>query len=213
MAFAASTNPVVANLSSRDHQLADSGSLYVAINPTAGTGIVGPVSTTFDEAKALMTVYNGGSLYIYPQTLQLYCTVIGTTGTRQDYTHTLDTGNRYSSGGTALTKANTNMASSATSAAIITFGALVTTAASGSRRLLGNHQTREAAIEVVGDMVEFNFGGAQSQSGSRVATVADFQRSLPAVVIGPAQTWTLHFWRASITVGVTNEVNFVFVEK
>lgn len=215
MSFAASTNPVVSNLSgARDVQVVDAGALFVAVNPTPGTGIVGPVSTTFDEAKALMTVYNSGTRTIYPLALQLYVTVVGTTGTRCDYTHTIDTGNRYSSGGSALSKANANMASSAASDAVINFGALVTTAASGNRRLLGNHQLREAAIEIVGDFYEFTFGGASgSQAGSRAATVADFQRSLPAIAVGPNQTYTLHFWRAAITVGITYEVNFVYAEK
>ena len=202
-------------LSSKEFGAADEGSYYIAVNPTPGTGIVGPVSTTWDEAKALMTVYNGGVNRIYPQLLQLYVTVIGTTGTRQDFTHALDTGNRYSSGGTALTKANVNMDSIYTSGAVVTFGALVTTAASSSRRLLGNHQLREAAIEVVGDFYEFNFAGpgGATQSGSRVATVADFQRTLPPVAIGPGQTYVLHYWRASITVGITFEANFQYIER
>ena len=213
MALTTSTNTIVSALTARDTQLASTGVCFVAVNPTAGTGIVGPVSTTFDETKALLTVYNGGSSVIYPLSLQLYVTVIGTGGTRCDFTHTIDTGNRYSSGGTALTKSNTNMDSTTTSGAIVTFGALTTTAASGSRRLLGNHQLREAAIEVVGDMYEFNFGGAQSQSGSRVATVADFQRALPPIAIAAGQTWTLHQWRTSISVGITFEANFVYAER
>ena len=203
-------------VSNKEWVAADEGSYFVAVNPTAGTGIVGPVSTTFDEAKAALTVYNGGTNRIYPQLLQLYVTVVGTTGTRCDFTHVIDDGNRYSSGGTALTKANVNMGSLNASGATITFGALVTTAASSTRRLLGNHQLREAAIEIVGDLYEFNYGsghGSGTLSGSRVATVADFQRSLPPVVIDPGDTYVLHFWRTSITVGMTTEVNFHYIER
>ena len=98
-------------ISAKELFAADEGSYFVAVNPTAGTGIVGPVSTTLDEAKALLTVYNGGQNRIYPQRMQLWVTTIGTTGTRQNYTVTLDDGNRYSSGGTALTKAKIGRAS------------------------------------------------------------------------------------------------------
>ena len=214
MALTVAANPIVSPLTGRDTQAASTGVYFVAINPTAGTGIVGPVSTTFDEAKALMTVYNSSTtVTIYPLALALHVTVVGTTGTRQNFTHTIDDGNRYSSGGTALTTANTNSGSTTASAATITFGALVTTAASGSRRLLGNNQIREAAIEIVGDRYEWNFGGAQSQSGSRVATVADFHQSLPSVAIAPGDTWVLHHWRGAITVGVTFEANFSYLER
>ena len=195
---------------------ADEGTYYVAVNPTAGTGIVGPVSTTLDEAKALLCVYNGGQNRIYPQRMNLWVTVVGTTGTRQDYNFTIDQGNRYSSGGTALTKSNVNMDSVRTTGATINFGALVTSAASGSRRLMGNHQIREAAIEIVGDQYTFIWGNNSNggnSSGTRVATVADFQVEVQPMVIGPGQSLLLHHWRTSITVGVTFEVNFEYIER
>lgn len=215
MALTTSTNPIVSPLTGRDTQAASSGVQFVAVTPTPGTGVIGPVATTFSEILGLMTVYNASTtVTIYPQTLTLHVTVIGTTGARQNYTHVLDDGNRYVSGGTALTKSNTNSGSSTTSEATITFGALVTSAASGSRRILGNNQIREALIEVVGDRYEFNFGGAPSGTGVRTTLGGDFHVSLPAVAIAPGDTWVLHHWRASITVGVTFEVGqFSYIER
>ena len=52
---------------------ADEGSYFVAITPTAGTGVIGHAApTTFDEAKPLFVLYNGGSKNIYPQFLHLH---------------------------------------------------------------------------------------------------------------------------------------------
>ena len=80
---------------------------------------------------------------------------------------------------------------------------------------MGNHQIREAAIEVVGDQYTFVWGGADlgNLSNSRVATVADFNVSLPPMVLDPSDSLVIHHWRASITVGVTFEVNFEFIER
>jgi len=97
MAFAASTNPIVAPLTSRDTQVADTGNLFVATNPTPGTAIVGPVSTTFNQTIALFLVYNGGNLTIYPTALRMKVTSAGTGGTTVRFDHRVDTGNRYSS--------------------------------------------------------------------------------------------------------------------
>jgi len=203
-------------LTSKEYVAADEGSYYWAFS-TIGTPIVGPVdaNNTPTATKALMTVYNAGPNRIYPQLLQLYVTTVGTTGSRMNFSHVLDPGtNRYSSGGTALTKNNCNSASLNNSNATITFGALTTTAAGTNARTFGNHQPR-GTIEVVEDMYEFVYGttGGGTSSASRAATVSDFSRSLPPLVLGPGDSLVLHFYRATITVGITFEVNFAFIER
>ena len=200
---------------------ADEGSQFVAVNPTMGTGIVGhAAATTFDEAKALLVIYNGNTaasgIRVYPQSILLDVTVVGVGHTRDQFSFTLDTGNRVSSAGTALTKANLNMDSGVTSGAIVTFGAVVTTAATTSRRLLGNYVVRGANIEVVWDQFEFIFGAPGGSTGGLLTptTVAThFTRCLPPVVIGPGQSLCVHQWAASQSTGITFEPVINYVER
>jgi hypothetical protein len=203
-------------ISSKEVWAADEGSYNWAFS-AIGTPIVGPVdaNNTPTATKALMSVYNAGSNRIYPQLLRLYVTTVGTTGSRMNFSFALDPlTNRYSSGGTALTKNNVNSASINNSGATINFGALVTTAAGANVRQFGNLQPR-GTIEVVEDCYEFNFAGAGggTQSSSRAATVSEVSMTVPPLVIGPGDTMLLHFYRASITVGVTFEVNFGYIER
>lgn len=196
---------------------ADEGSQFVAVNPTMGTGIIGhAAATTFDEAKALLCIYNGSTTNrIYLQSILLDVTVVGVGHTRDQFSFTLDTGNRISSGGTALTKANVNMDSALTSSAIVQFGATVTTAATASRRLLGNYMIKGANIEVVWDQFEFVFGGVStSPMGIAPSTVANwFSRTCPPVVIGPGQSFCIHQWAASQSTGITFEPVVNYIER
>lgn len=218
MSLATSTNPVVVPLTGADTALADAGVFYTALTPTPGTGVVGPVSTTFDETKALMTVFNGGLLTVYPKYLRLHLTVIGTTGTGVRFTQIVDQGNRLSSGGTNLVPNNTNMSVGNSSAAAITYGALVTTAASGKRRVLFNKLFKSDAIEVINETYQFSWGGPTQLEDptsliNNAATLAHTSYAFGPVAIGPQQSFVIHQWRAAITVGITFEVEFGYVEK
>lgn len=212
------TLPVVTSLTSGDLVLADQGIFYNALTPTPGTGIIGPVSTTWDETKALMTVYNGGTGTIYPKFLRLHVTVIGTTGTGVRFTQALDQGNRWSSGGTALVISNSNMNSTNRSASQIQFGAITATAASGQRRLAGNKLFKSDGIEVINETYQLSWGGSgplQDPTSliNNTTTLAHTAYGFGPVAIGPGQTFVLHQWRAAITVGITFEAEFGFVEK
>ena len=68
----------------RDLWSAAEGSRFVAVNPTAGTGILGHAApTTFDETKPFLYIYNGGSRNIYPVCVRLIDTVISVGDTRR----------------------------------------------------------------------------------------------------------------------------------
>lgn len=206
-----------APLTNKELYAADEGSHWVAINPTAGTGIIGHAApTTFDEAKPYLLVYNGGSNRIYPQSLLLVDSAVSVGGTRMQFNFSLDTGNRLSSGGTTLTKSNVNMDVSAASGATITAGAVVGTAVTANRRLLGNYVIRGANIDVVWDHYEFVFGSPGGSSGGVLTptTVAQhFTRYLPPVVIGPGQSFAMVQWAASQSTGPTFEVVFSYIER
>ena len=218
------TNPILATvvpLTTADTGLADAGIFYTAIEATPGvTGIIGPVSTALDDTKALMSVYNGGAMTIFPKFLRLHVYTIGTTGTRVHFTQAIDTApNRYSSGGSALVVANTNMTQPTNAAlAQIQFGALTLTAASGSRRYIHNTTYKATAIETAEDCYQFSWGGStQLEDPASLSNVAaalsNVAFNFAPVAIGPQQSFLIHQWRASITVGITFGVEFGFTAK
>ncbi len=212
------TSPIVLPITSGEFGLADQGCFYNAVSPTPGTGIVGPVSTTWDETKAIFNLYNGGTANIYPKFLRLHCTVIGTTGAGVRFTQTTDQGNRYSSGGTALVISNSNQNSSNRSGAQAQFGALTTTAATSQRRLQSNKLFKSTGIEVVDETYQLSWASPTQLEDpasliNNTTTLAHTSYSFGPLAIGPGQSFTIHQWRASITVGITFEVEFGFVEK
>jgi hypothetical protein len=201
-------------VSGKEWPVADEGSYFLAQNPTPGTGIIGPVATTFVETTPLLVVYNGGQNRVYPQFLRLHVTAAGASDTRVQFTHVVDSGNRYSSGGSTLTVNNVNMDSVVTSQVVAKFGALTATAASATRRLLGTTVFR-GTIGIVEDAYEFVYGAADGSGmgGSRVATVVDMARLVAPVVIGPGQSYVLHDWAGGIGTGRTYAVELGFIER
>ncbi len=208
---------VIESVFNRDLWSAVEGSRFVAVNPTAGTGILGHAApTTFDETKAFLYVYNGGSKTIYPVSVRLVDTVVSIGGTRTQFTQTIDSGNKFSSGGTALIKANPNMGVTSGSGATITAGAVVLAAATSNRRLLGNQVIKGANIDVVWDQIEFIFGTTGGSTGGLLTpttTAQWFSVPCPAVGIAPNTGWALYQWAASQSTGPTYEVIFDYIER
>jgi hypothetical protein len=220
MAFASTGQPVTLPLTSRDTQLAEQGDFFVAVTPTPGTGVISGASVqAFTETTPYFTLYNSSATkYIYPMYLKTHLTVVGATASvAENWTFTLDTGNRYTSGGTALTIANTNMSNTDASAALIFVGAITAPAATSGRRIVSHCAAKHTVIEVVHDTINFNFGGGyQPHMSSTVAntttpTYANF--NLAPVVIGPGQSMVIVRWAGAQTTGSTNEFEFGFVEK
>lgn len=207
---------LVSDVSARDTALADLGAFYTALSPTPGTGIIGHAApTTFDQTKAYLLVYNAGSSNIYPMYLRLHDTVISAGGTGVMYwTQVLDTGNRFSSGGTVLTPKNSNFGSTNKSGAIITAGAVVCSANTGASNTLSNFSFRGAAIDVVQDRYEFQWGvPTVSSNFLQGATYINSSQGFPPVVIPPGASFLIHEWQAAQSTGPTFEVEFGYVEK
>ncbi len=221
MSLAASSNPVVASLAGgRDTALADAGAYFVAVTPTPGTGIIGTASVQlFTETTPVFVLYNSGLLNIYPMQLRMHATVVGVTAPTIAvmYTNTLDTGNRLSSGGTALVKSNTNMNSALTSAAQITVGAVTATAASASRRIVGHFATQAANVEALHSVVTCSWGDSSPTLFSNLidnaATLAHHAVNFAPVVVGPGQSMVFVRWSPAITTAPTLEYEFSYVEK
>jgi hypothetical protein len=172
----------------------------------------------FTETTPYLVLYNSGNLTIYPMYLRLHTTVVGATNSvAQNWTNTIDTGNRLTSGGTALTISNTNMVSQNKSAAIITVGAITASAASGVRRVVSHQAVKFVDVETVHDCLQFNWGGSQQCDPASLinntTTISHTTVNYAPVVIGPNDSMVMVRWGASYTTGVTYEVEFGFVEK
>jgi hypothetical protein len=192
--------------------LAEEGSYFTASN--LQTSITGPAGTAFSATAAMLTIYNASTLTapvrIVPDYLHL---LAGTTAMSNTTSNTgtfwsmvIDSVNRYTSGGTALTPKNVNMESTNGSVAVVNFGALTTTAASGAvRSIIGNRLFREpvsaTALSLASmDDWQFNFGALDApsniggSSGVLQANIVHKIFNTPPVVIGPGQTLVLHMW-------------------
>lgn len=210
----------VSPISNKEMFACDEGSQFVAINPTAGTGILGhPAPTTFDETKPYLNLYNGntaGGARIYIQRILLVETAVSVGDTRVQMNFSIDNINRYTSGGTALVLANTNMGSVTGSGLTAFAGATVAPAASANRRLLGNYVIKGANIDVVWDQYEFIFGSTGGSSGGLLTpttTATQFTRYMPAVAIDPGQSFLMVQWAASMSTGPTYEVLIDYYER
>jgi hypothetical protein len=190
------------------------GSQYIAVTPTPGTGIIGhPAPTTFDETKPYLLIYNGhASKTLYPQYLHLHETVASIGGARVQFTVAVDAGNRRSSAGTALVISPANSAGAANTTVLGWVGAVVASAQTSARNLLGNVVFR-GTIDIIEDDYQIVWGAGDGVGGSssRVATVAEVSRSLPPMAVPPGYSLLLHQWAAAQSTGPTHEVIFSYI--
>jgi len=194
---------------------ADEGSYFTAISATPGTGIIGHAApTSFDEAKPYLVLYNGGTKRIYPQFLRLHETVASVGGAIVQVTITTDVGNRRSSAGTAMTISKARLGGSLSSGAVAFQGAVIGTAATGAR-VIHDHVVFRSTIDIIGDDYEIVFGGlgGGTMTGSRVATVADFSRTVGPVVVEPGNSLCITQWVAAQSTGPTWIATLGFIER
>ena len=225
--------PLVAPLTGRDTGLADQGSIYTASMPTLGTGVIGfatPTSQAIGETNPCFTLYNGGSVNVYPLYLRMYVTVIGTTSSTSgvQFTQTVDNGNRSGATGTFQTMAIQNSSIGATqmanginpsafkSAATILVGANVTTAATSQKRVVGHMQYRALLPGVVWDEYGFSWGSPTNMSSGTVmeaATALSRTVNYAPLVIGPGGFFSIAYWFANVTASPTFHYEFVYGER
>lgn len=219
MAFAATTNPIVASIGGgRDTEAADLGFYFSALS-VPGTGIVGPATVTaFTETTPLFVVFNPGPANVYPVHLQLLLSTAGTGSSAATFfTNTLDAGNRVTSGGTALTKVNLSGAATAVGNAIVTLGAITASAATGGRRIVSHSQIRSATTGVIHDTVSVNWGGSEQSLVSTLinntTTHSDTVVNCAPICIAPGFSMVLVEWGASAANAKSYEANFSYIEK
>lgn len=207
---------------SKLHANADEGQYFTATNATLGTAISGTAApTAFSATVALMSLYNGaiasttGAKNIYLDYIRLEPRAAGTNGTNFLYAMSIDAGNRYSSGGTAITPVNVNMNSSSATGAVLNVGALTATAASASVRRASHGQVR-SVIKVIGDVYLFLFGQSAATAAGMVlegTAQAMIPIHCPPVVLGPNCSFLLHEVAASQSVAATYEFSMGWWER
>lgn len=200
---------------------ADEGSFFTAVNATVGTGIAGhaaPVVADTDT-KALLHVFNSnaaGGKRIIPVFLRLEFTAIGAGGTisyNVAYVDNKGTTAR-SSGGTAITPANTKSGGSQTTGATVYFGAVVTAMTSSVK--VWAAQCREV-IPVVNDTMTIFFGAPTGNFTSALTTASTgINHSTfiaPPICIDPGGNFNFARIRASQSGADSYSFSFGYIER
>lgn len=183
--------------------LAREGSTWIATN-AQGTAIADNNQAAFSAtAGATMCIFNNNSLasgkYIYPVRLKAVVVAVGTSSTNVIARAVLDSGNRFTSGGTPLVPTNPNLnVLAAATGAVINFGALTTTAATASARTLHNAQVR-VVIPSAGDEYTFEFGNSAPRSIGMIDVAGQFSKTeqVCAIPIPPQCSLLLHTFSGS----------------
>lgn len=181
--------------------LAADGAQYVATNPTLGTAITQHILAAFDATKPSFLIRNNDPQALKIITLQrlaLTYLVVPASGTAGHLAVVIDTGTRYSSGGSALTPvANSG---SQTSIAQVYAGAVTASAASAAARLVGRAQW-SSVIPVAGDTALMAFGFQSNGAGNIAGTSARVViANLPAIVLKPGEQALVYAWYPSNSV-------------
>lgn len=120
---------------------------------------------------------------------------------------------RYTSGGSTLTATNTNNHVTATSNAVIKFGAITAAAASANVKNLGYHQVRQG-LGAAGDKYILDFGGAPENTGlgQISTTVGRFRVPTEGVTLAPGSSALIYNFAASHSTAYTFEAQFTYWE-
>lgn len=193
---------LVIPISSGLYGIADEGSMYRAMEQVPGTARAAAITASFSATAALIALQNNDAANgkrIYLDYIRLICTVAPASAVSLEFALAIDTTNRYSSGGTALTPVNPNSdIAAAGSIAVVHYGAVVAAAASGNVRYLSRITARKV-IPVAGDEFFINCGSQDSPNSSALNGTAPTRYGIPTgpIMVGPTGTILLHMWAPS----------------
>jgi hypothetical protein len=197
---------------------AGEGSYFTAYNVTDGTGIAGhaaPVQADL-SLKPLLHVFNGSATKsLYPDFLRIRFTAIGAGASTTDFTTWVDNNGATvkTSGGTVATQVCSKGGGTADASSVISFGAVVATAAATEVRV--DHQQVRPVVAVVQDQYVFQFGG--SGSATPAATVLTGTNVLSAfcllapICVPPKGNFKFSQWGASQSGAHSFEYTFGYV--
>ena len=204
------------------HGFSFSESIFCAVNPTPGTGIVcNPTATTFSKTAGLMNIYNSAKAsaakadirsnnnqWIVPICLRLTATQTNTAASVFRLVGVLDGSDRYTSGGTNLSITSTSVDtrtgySSRTPKADIDFGNLVLVT-SDTKHVFNTIVAQN--ILNAGETIEVWFGEGPNTSQTNLVKV------VPPVWIGRESSLAIHEVVTGQTDDAAFEVEFWFAE-
>jgi hypothetical protein len=194
-------------------RFADVGQYFCALTQTPGTAynLTGATQNAFSAtASAMWVLYDnattGDPRRIYIDHAKIIFATAGTAGTAFHVATATDTGNRFSSGGTAQTIVNVNSAVTRTSIAVVNAGAITATAATGAVKYVGR-ATVSTAIPAANETYALNFGSVEDN------TPVNKMATLPPVVIGPGQSAVIYAWLPSQSAAPTGELTLCWRER
>lgn len=173
---------------------------------TPMTGIAQAITTSFSATAVPLVMVNGSAtVRVVPQYIKLVCTATGASSTSSLYAISIDSANRYSSGGTDLSTFvfNANSALGPASAvSVIRFGTVTAAAAGGGTRYIANGSIKVQASPcwAIGDTVLFVFGEISSVSAQPMSGTTPIKLvfDLPPVVLGGQDdSLILHLWNVA----------------
>jgi hypothetical protein len=199
-------------------------STFVATNPTPGTGIASlDAATSRSATVGLMNIFNGAATdgtepyWIIPVWLKLSATAINTTASDGSIDFYLDSANRYSSGGSAITEVPLLDDASAdytepTSKATIHFGDLTLAAATDENLVC--HRNVATAILAVDDEINLYFGDGP-EGGGRDGTLVRGPGPfvVPPMWIGPGANLSIHWYGTAQAADPGFEFELLYIEK
>jgi hypothetical protein len=181
--------------------LALEGVYYSANNAQSGIATAAAV-TAFSAVNPFLTIWNTASAsntasaHIVLDYISLVATAAGTGGTSLQCAVVIDSYNRYTSGGTALTPQKSD-SYGAPSIAQVYAGNIVAAAALSSARTPVGLRYLKGAIPVAGDTYTLQFGSVDSVSSLQAATITFSEQHMPPIAVNPGEIALVYIWLPS----------------
>ena len=198
----------------RTPMLAKEGSQWVCTN-AQGTAILDGNASAFSATAPTLSIVNNnavGGKTIYVTRVHVTVVAVGTSSTNWVSRWIVDTGNRFTSGGTALTPTNPNLSvTAAATGAVINFGALLATAASANVRTINNRQLR-VVVPSAGDEVTFEFGNTAPTSAGMIDVAGQFSKVVQVVGVALAPQQSLLWYQFGASQGTARSFDNIDIE-
>jgi hypothetical protein len=211
---------VALGLNAKPFSAVEEGSAFVAVTPTAGTGValgIAAATQIVVTAPSLVIINNDavGGKNVILDNIKLLVAAAGTAGTYQRFSIFTDAASSYTSGGTAFTVNNLNTGVGASSV-VKGFDASVAivAAATGAKKHIAEGVTR-TAIPVIGDQLLVQFGGNVGNDSSITNGTAPLNLTtiVPQVVLAPQTGLFIWLWSASQSAAPTFEYAIQWIER
>lgn len=186
----------------------EDGSYFRALgNATPLTGVAQAITTAFSATAVPLVMVNGSSTKrIIPHYIRLTNTAAGSTTTSSAFAISIDSANRYSSGGTDISGLIYNCNSAlgpTTSVSVLRIGTVTAAAAGAGTRYLSHGQLKVQAAPcwTVGDEVLFTFGEPANAGAmgaiNGAAAITVLKNLGPVVLGGQNSSLLLHLWNVA----------------